>query len=142
MFPIAGSSGGTASSCGNANVTARTAFAATPGNGSVATFLLSSYLGYDLSSSFDGNGVIATEGSAVRLAGFSVSPGSTISFNWEGAFDGGATGSLFYILNGSLVVLDQIVPTGGVLLGAFNSGFVSVGLASGSNTLVFGAISL
>ncbi len=141
VFPIAGASGGTATSCGNAGVTATTAFAATPGNGSVTTSLLSSYLGYDLSS-FDGKGVIATEGSAVQFAGFSVSPGSTIFFNWQSVFEEGGTGSLFYILNGSLVVLQEILPLGQSLPGDINSGSVNIALASGTNTLSFGAITL
>ena len=141
VFPIVGASGGTATSCGNAGVTATTAFAATPGNGSVTTSLLSSYLGYDLSQ-FDGKGVIATEGSAVRFAAFSVSPGTTISFNWQGIFEEGGTGSLFYILNGSLVVLQEIFPLGQSLPGDINSGSVTTGLATGLNTIAFGAITL
>lgn len=141
VFPIAGASGGTVTSCGNAGVTATTAFAATPGNGTVPTSFLSTYLSYDLSS-FNGNGVIATEGSAVLFAGFNVSPGSTISFNWEGVFQEGSTGSLFYILNGSLIVLDQILPLGQGLPGTVNSGSVTTGLAAGVNTIAFGAITL
>ena len=125
VFPIAGASGGTATSCGNAGVTATTAFAATPGNGTVPTSFLSTYLSYDLSS-FNGKGVIATEGSAVLFAGFNVSPGSTISFNWAGVFEEGSTGSLFYILNGSLIVLDQILPLGQGLPGTVNSGSVTL----------------
>ena len=141
MFPIAGASGGTVTSCGNAGVTATTAFAATPGNGTVPTSFLSTYLSYDLSS-FNGKGVIATEGSAVLFAGFNVSPGSTISFNWEGGFQEGSTGSLFYVLNGSLIVLDHILPLGQGLPGTFNSGSVTTGLAAGVNTIAFGAITL
>lgn len=142
VFPIAGASGGTSASCGNAGVTATTAFAATPGNGTVATSLLSSFLGFNLSSSLDGKGFTATEGSAVLFTGFTVSPGSTISFNFDASFEEGGTGALFYILNGSLVLLGQIVPTTEGLPGAFNSGSVTTPLAAGSNTLSFGAVTL
>ena len=104
VFPIVGASSGTSTSCGNASVTATTAFAATPGKGTVPTSLLSSFLGLNLSS-LGGLTYTATEGSAVLFAGFNVSPGSTISFSWEGIFEEGGTGSLFYIPNGSLVVI-------------------------------------
>jgi len=142
VFPIAGASGGTASSCGNAGVTATTAFAATPGNGTVPTSFLSTYLGVNLSVLLNGKDYTATEGSAVRFASFNVSSGSTISFNWEGVFEEGGTGSLFYILNGSLFTLSQIVPTNEGLPGVTTSGSVTTSLLTGSNTLGFGAITL
>jgi|GEM_PF-4440046 len=48
----------------------------------------------------------------------------------------------FSILNGSLVVVNQIVPTSEGLPGETNSGSVTTALATGLNTLAFGAITL
>lgn len=139
--PIAGVTGGTVSSCGNANVTVDGAFASTPGDGTVAISELSSFLENNLNTATV-QGFMMTEGSAVKFAGFTAQKGSTLTFDWNSMFEEGGTGSLFYILNGGLTVLDIILPEGQSLPGASNSGSVTLQLLEGSNTFAFGAVSL
>jgi hypothetical protein len=140
-IPIVGVTGGTATSCGWANVSLNESFVATPGNGTQPEFLLSSYLGLALSTLASGNSVV-TEGSAIRFANFTLPGGGTLRFDWESDFGEGATGVLFYVLNGSLVELERINPLGQSLPGARNSGNVILNLGSGPQTLSFGALSI
>lgn len=140
-IPIAGISGGTATSCGWANVSLNESFVATPGNGTQPEFLLSSYLGLSLQTLATGKSVV-TEGSAIRFANFTLPGGGTLRFDWESDFQEGATGVLFYVLNGSLVELERINPLGQSLPGARNTGNVTLNLGSGLQTLSFGALSI
>lgn len=162
VFPIPGVTGGTASSCGNASVGGSSVFAATPGNvpgpfGSVGIEPLASYLGVDLSGYFNSEVAQAGEGSAVLLSGFTAPTGSSLTFNWSGVFEEGASGALFYILNGQVGVLDVRYPSGFfpceekciivVPCGEFcerdaPSDQVTLSLLEGPNTLSFGAIVL
>jgi len=165
VFPISGVTGGSASSCGNASVHASSVFAATPGNvpgpfGSVGVDVLASFLSYDLSGYFNSEVTLAGEGSAVLLSGFTAPAGSSLSFNWSGAFEEGASGALFYILNGQLGILDARYPV--TLIPCIDdkciidftpcaqlddicvldapSNQVTLSLLEGPNTLGFGAI--
>lgn len=140
-IPISGATGGTATSCGNANVTVDGAYAATPGNGSVLASELQTYLGNNLSGA-TAPGFNLLEGSAVQFAGFTGPAGGKLTFDWGSQFEEGGTGTLFYLFNGSLTVLDQILPQGQGLPGATNFGSVSLTLQAGANTFAFGAVSL
>ncbi len=125
VFPIPGVTGGSASSCGNANVGGSSVFAATPGGGSVSVDVLASFLKFDLNGRFTDDFVEAGEGSAVMLSGFSAPAGSTVSFSWASQFEERASGALF----------DEICTA--------NAGSeVLIPLASGQNDLAFGAIVL
>ena len=140
-IPITGATGGTATSCGNANVTVDGAYAATPGNGSVVAAELQNYLGNSLSGA-TAPGFVLVEGSAVKFAGFTAPAGATLTFDWGSQFEEGGAGTLFYLFNGSLTVLDQILPEGQSLTGASNFGSVSLALQPGANTFAFGAVTL
>lgn len=139
--PISGATGGTASSCGIANVDALGGTVSTPGVETALISELEAYLGMGLSSA-GSNGYLPVEGSAVQFAGFTVPTGSKLSFSWESVFEEGGTGSLFYVLNGSLTVLDVILPEGQSLPGASNSSTATVDLLDGANTFAFGAVTL
>jgi hypothetical protein len=139
--PIIGATGGTATSCGIACVDAQGSFASTPGDRTAQISELEAYLGLGLSSTGP-NGFVPVVGSAVQFAGFTVPGGSKLSFSWESIFEEGGTGSLFYVLNGRLTVLDVILPEGQSLPGASNSGTATVDLLNGTNTFAFGAVSL
>ncbi len=141
VVPISGVTGGVASSCGNATVDALGGLVATPGGGTVAVFELENYLGVNLTAQTP-QGYALVEGSAVRFAGFNAPVNSQLSFSWESVFEEGGTAALFYLLNGSLTVLDIIYPDGQGLPGASNSGTLTVGLLDGTNTFAFGALSL
>lgn len=139
--PISGILFGEATSCGNASVDALGGFVATPGGGSVAAFELENYLGVNVSGAMP-QGYTPVEGSAV-LFGFGVGgPGATLSFSWDSEFEEGGTGALFYVLNGSLALLDVILPEGQGLPGASNSGTVTLSLLDGQNLFGFGAVTL
>ena len=140
-IPITGVTDGTATSCGNANVPFDGGYASTPGNGSVDIGTLQTYLGHDLAGATT-TGYTMTEGSAVQFASFTAPAGSTLTLDWGSQFEEGGTGTLFYILNGSLTVLDQILPQGQSLPGASNFGSLSLPMLTGSNTFSFGAVSL
>lgn len=146
VFPIPGVTGGSASSCGNANVGGTSVFAATPGGGSVSVDVLASFLKFDLNGRFTDDFMEAGEGSAVMLSGFSAPAGSTLAFTWASQFEERASGALFYILNGELNILDIRVPDSLCLFDeicATNAGSeVLIPLASGQNDLAFGAIVL
>ena len=145
--PVTGVTGGTATSCGNAGVTANSLFVATPGGGSVVAAELQNYLGNNLAGVVP-SGYFATEGSAVLLSQFTAPAGATLQFDWAGTFENGSTGSLFFLLNGQATVLatqlSQPTVQGAAALQVIdpNSGTVTVGLPSGTNTLAFGAVSL
>ena len=141
VVPISGVTGGNATSCGNATVDALGGLVATPGGGTVAVFELENYLGVNLTAQTP-QGFVLVEGSAVQFAGFLAGAGATLSFSWESLFEEGGTGGLFYVLNGSLSLLDSILPGGQSLPGTSNSGTVTVGLLEGANTFAFGAVSL
>ena len=139
--PITGATGGTASSCGLANVDLLGGFASTPGIETATISELEAYLGLGLSAT--GSGAYQPiVGSAVQFAGFTVPAGSQLSFSWDSAFEEGGAGSLFYVSNGTLTVLDVIYPEGQALPGTSNSGTVTVDLLDGANTFAFGAVSL
>jgi hypothetical protein len=158
VFPIPGVTGGSATSCGNANVTTNSVFAATPGSGSVDFDVLAAYLNNNLSGSFDAEFFVPGEGSAVMLSGFSAPSGATLSFNWAGSFEPNATGALFYIFNGVPQILDArypptepcvglkciniIEPCDAVCQLDVPTNQVTLSLADGPNTLSFGAIVL
>lgn len=149
VFPIAGVTGGTASSCGNATVGSSSVFAATPGGGSVGIETLSAYLKYDLNGYFSDEFIQAGEGSAVLLEGFLAPSGSTVSFNWTSQFEQGASGALFYILNGEVGVLDARYPVSFIPCSLEDfcdldapSNSVTLNLLDGANSLGFGAIVL
>lgn len=147
VFPIPGVTGGAASSCGNASVDGTSVFAATPGNGSVGVDVLASFLKYDLDGLFSDEAFSAGEGSAALLEGFSLAAPSTLSFNWSGAFEPGATGALFYILNGEVTVLDArysaiLIPCDEICSTDVPSNQVTLNLPAGSHTLGFGAITI
>lgn len=141
IVPISGVTGGVATSCGNASVDALGGLVATPGNGTVLPPELEAYLGLSLVPAAP-LGYEVIEGSAVQFAGFTAGAGATLSFTWESLFEEGGTGSLFYVLNGGLTVLDGILPNGQSLPGDSNKGTVTVGLLEGVNTFAFGAVSL
>lgn len=139
--PIAGATGGKASSCGIAGVDAQGGFALTPGIEVAQISELEAYLGLGLGSA-GSNGFMPVVGSAVQFAGFTVPGGSKLNFSWESVFEEGGAGSLFYVLNGNLTVLDVILPEGQSLPGASNVGTATVDLLDGTNTFAFGAVSL
>ncbi len=139
--PISGATGGTATSCGIAGVDSLGGFASTPGLEAALISELEAYLGMGLGSA-GSNGFLPVVGSAVQFAGFTVPGGSKLNFSWESVFEEGGAGSLFYVLNGSLTVLDVILPEGQSLPGASNSGTATEDLLNGTNTFAFGAVTL
>jgi hypothetical protein len=141
VVPITGATGGTASSCGIANVDLLGGTVSTPGVNTAKISELELYLGLGLGASAP-LPFMPVVGSAVQFAGFTVPGGSKLNFSWESVFEEGGAGSLFYVLNGNLTVLDVILPEGQSLPGASNVGTATVDLLDGSNTFAFGAVSL
>lgn len=148
-FPLPVVSGGSASSCGTAGVAGGVISVSTPSKGDpVDISALSNFINYDLQGFFGSESILATEGAAVLLTGFIAPGGATLTFNWDGVFEEGSAGALFYVLNGDLTVLEQLNPNTScstefqACASVIPLDEVTISLSALENSLSFGAVTL